>query len=377
MIGKLIKQPTGYTAFVPNSFPGNISIDMNAEKLSELHFWASHYLAKLDGITQLLPDLNFFIFMYVRKEAAFSSQIEGTQATMSDSIKAEANIDTDFPHDVTQIQHYIAAMNYGLKRLETLPLSLRLIREIHWVLLSDPEDQKNTPGEFRKSQNWIGGATLATAKYIPPPPEEMKENLSDLEKFFHTQNTFSPLVKTGLIHSQFETIHPFLDGNGRTGRLLITFYLHKLGVLERPVLYLSAFFKKHRSLYFDLVHSYHTKGEIIPWLEFFFEGVIEVSKDAIETSKKINSLREKDEAKLHKLGKAAQMGITVLKQLYTLPIVDVNKIAEWTGYTRQGANNFIHKLIDIGLLRQLDDQKDYARDFVYFEYLKIFSEERK
>ncbi|MBW7943938.1 Fic family protein [Patescibacteria group bacterium] len=377
MIGKLVKQPTGYKAFVPGPFPGQIVVDMNQSRLSELHYWASHHLAKLDGITQLLPDVDFFIFMYVRKEAAFSSQIEGTQATMSDAIRAEANLTYGLPKDVLQIVHYIEAMNYGLQRLNSLPLSLRLIREIHSILLAEPDDKKNTPGEFRKSQNWIGGASLATAKYTPPPISEMHRNLNDLEKFLYSKDSFTPLIKTGLLHSQFETIHPFLDGNGRTGRLLITFYLNKLGVLEKPVLYLSAFFKKHRSLYFDLIHDYHEKGEVIPWLEFFLEGVIEVSQDAIETSKKINLLREKDELAIQQLGKAAPMGLKILKQLYALPIVDVNKIIEWTGYTRAGANTLTNRLVDIGILEQQNKEQEYARQFVYSKYLSIFSSYEK
>jgi Fic family protein len=371
-IGKLIQQPGDYKAFVPNPFPGEIVIDMNQGKLSQLHYWAAHYLAKLDGITQILPNLDFFIFMYVRKEAAFSSQIEGTQATMSDAIRAEANLGFGLPKDVKEIQHYIEAMNYGLKRLESLPLSLRLIREIHSVLLSEPQDQKNTPGEFRRSQNWIGGASLTTAKYIPPPVIEMQRCLDDFEKFLYSKDTITPLIKTGLLHSQFETIHPFLDGNGRTGRLLVTFYLHKLGVLEKPVLYLSAFFKKNRALYFDLINNYHEKGEVIPWLEFFLEGIIDTSKNAIETSKKINSLREKDEFTILKLGKASQIGLKVLKNLYTLPIVDVNKVAEWTGYTRQGANTLLNRFVEIGILEQQDKKKEYARQFVYKEYLDVF-----
>jgi len=202
MIGKIIQQPSGYKAFIPSKFPDQIKVDMNAGRLSDLHFWANHYLAKLDGITQLLPDLDFFIFMYVRKEAAFSSQIEGTQATMSDSIRAEANLTQGLPKDVAQIQNYIKAMNYGLKRLEEFPLSLRLIREIHEVLLSESEDRKNTPGEFRKSQNWIGGTSLNSAAFVPPPVEEMTRCLGDFEKFLHDKTAYTPLIKTGLAITQ-------------------------------------------------------------------------------------------------------------------------------------------------------------------------------
>lgn len=373
MIGKLIQQQAGYKAFIPDPFPGDIKIDFNQKRLNGLQYWAAHYLAKLDGITQLLPDLDFFIFMYVRKEASFSSQIEGTRATMSDSIKADAKIKTDLPKDVSQIQNYIEAMNFGLKRVEKLPLSLRLIREIHSVLLADPEDRRNTPGEFRISQNWIGGATINTAKYIPPTVIEMKRNLDDFEKFLHSKDGFTPLIKTALLHAQFETIHPFLDGNGRTGRLLITFYLSKLEVLEQPVLYLSAFFRKHRNLYFDLINNYHSKGEILPWLEFFLEGVAEVSKDAIESSKKINQLRIRDELRIHQFGKASEMGLKVLRHLYKLPIIDIKKMVEITGYTRQGANKLLNKFVEIQILEQKDKGKDYARQFVYLDYMSIFT----
>jgi len=374
MIGKIILQPTGYKAFIPNKFPGSFEVDMNKGKINELHFWANHHLSKLDGVTQLLPDLDFFIFMYVRKEAAFSSQIEETKATMSDSIRAEAKLTSGLPKDVVQIQHYIEAMNYGLNRLKKFPLSLRLIKEIHSRLLSEPSDRKNTPGEFRRSQNWIGGATLKTATFVPPPVHVMHENLNDFERFLHNKGGFTPLIKTGLLHAQFETIHPFLDGNGRTGRLLVTFYLDKIGVLEKPVLYLSAFFKKHRKLYFELINNYHDKGEVIPWLEFFLEGIAEVSQDAIRISKAINQLREKDEALTHSFGKASPIGLKVLKQLFKLPIIDINKMVDWTGYTQRGAYNIIDRFVELGILQQKDEKKEYGRQFIYTKYLNIFSE---
>lgn len=373
MIGQNIKQPAGYYAFIPDKFPPDFSVPTD-EKTTELHYWAAHYLAKLDGITQLLPDLDFFIFMYVRKEAALSSNIEGTKATMTDSIEADAKLTYGLPEDVTKIQHYISAMNYGLKRVESLPLSLRFIREVHIILLADPDDRKNTPGEFRKSQNWIGGATLQTAKFVPPPVEQMYRALDDFEKFLWRKDSYTPLIKTALAHAQFETIHPFLDGNGRTGRLLTTFYLCKEGVLERPVLYLSAYLKKHRELYFDLLHNYHTKNEIVPWLHFFLEGIIEVSKDAISSSKKINFLREKDIEKIQTLGQSSQIGLKLLKNLYKLPIIDVNQISEWTNYTRQGSYKIINKLLNLGLLEQRDETKEYGRKFVYKNYLDIFTE---
>lgn len=372
MIGKLIKQPTGYTAFIPDKFPPEFDIPMDQEML-QLQYWATHYLAKLDGITQLLPDVDFFILMYIRKEAALSSQIEGTKATMIDAIEAEGAFTQGLPEDVYQIQKYIEAMNYGLKRIETLPLSLRLIREVHKILLSHPKDSRFTPGEFRRSQNWIGGETIEIARFVPPPPDAMHHALDDFEKFLYKENYYTPLIQTGIAHTQFETIHPFLDGNGRTGRLLITFYLVKQGVLDKPVLYISEYFKKHRQTYFDLLYNYHIKGDIVSWLKFFLEGIAQTAKDAIETSRKINSLREQDMEKVHSLGQTAKIGMSILKNLYKLPIVEVNKISEWSGYTRQGAYKLIDKFVDLGILEQKNTSKEYGKKYVYKKYLDIFA----
>src|SRR3990167_3833458 len=230
-IGRLIQQPSGYKAFIPNTFPPPELIELGP-KTQHLHAKAALMLGKLDGITQLLPDLDFFILMYIRKEATRSSEIEGTKATIVDVIKSEAEIETNrFPQDVERITHYISAMEYGLRRLESLPLSLRFIREIHKVLIEKTADAPwKTPGEFRVSQNWIGGGSPNTAKFVPPIPSEIHRCLDDFEKFLYTKDEYPPLIKAALAHAQFETIHPFLDGNGRAGRLLTTFYLCKLGI---------------------------------------------------------------------------------------------------------------------------------------------------
>ena len=373
IIGKFIKQKTGYNAFIPDKFPPNDEIVLS-DLTNRLNTEASLSLGKLDGITQLLPDLDFFIFMYVRKEAAYSSQIEGTKATMVDAIKAETELTKDLPKDVDDIIHYIKAMNYGLKRLENFPLSLRLIREVHRVLMMDARsDHFSDPGEFRKSQNWIGGATLQTASFVPPPVEEMNRSLGEFEKFLHAKDAILPLIKTALVHAQFETIHPFLDGNGRSGRLLITFYLCYLGLIERPVLYLSEFFKKNRKLYYDLLDRYHNDGEILPWINFFLEGVKSVAAEAVKTSRSINGLREKDIEKVGGLkGGLSENGLKVLRQLYKLPIVNVKKIEEWTGLSRPSANTLVSRLVDLGILSQTNKEVEYARQFEYKEYLKLF-----
>lgn len=375
-IGKIIKQPTGYSAFIPEKFPPKMPINLNI-KTQQLHAKAALMLGKLDGITQLLPDLGFFIFMYIRKEAARSSEIEGTKATMVDVIKTEAQIENKLPEDVDRILHYIGAMNYGLKRIEELPLSLRFIREVHKVLIEGTIDAPGkTPGEFRTSQNWIGGGSPNTAKFVPPPPLEMMRSLDEFEKFLYAEDEYPPLIKAALAHAQFETIHPFLDGNGRTGRLLTTFYLCKLGMLEKPVLYLSEYFLNNQQAYYDALNTYHSEnGDISNWLDFFLDGVAIIATEAIEVSKKINVLRQKDTIKIQSLGRRAKTGMTVLENLYKLPIINVRKIGEWTHLSRPRANELVQKLIELEILEQRDKKVEYGREFRYKEYLKLFTNE--
>lgn len=373
-IGSFVKQLGDFTAFIPDKFPPQKDIVLDLQT-QQLHAQATLALGKLDGITQLLPDLDFFIFMYVRKEATYSSQIEGTRANMIDAIRAETELTKDLPSDVNDILRYILAMNYGLDNLSRLPLSTRLLCEIHKVLMEGARtDTYAAPGELRSSQNWVNGATPATAKYVPPPVHEMNRALSDFENFLHSDTRMLHLIKTAIAHAQFETIHPFLDGNGRTGRLLITFYLCQKGILERPVLYLSAYLRKHRKTYFDLLDGYHY-GDIIPWLNFFLIGIKEVATQATKTAKKITELREKDMEKIYSLGKRGETAILVLKNLYKLPIINVKKIEEWTKLSRPSANKLVYDLIDLGILNQTKEDVTYARQFEYKEYLKLFTEE--
>ncbi len=373
-IGSIIQQSTGYKAFIPDQFPPKESINLNS-KTQQLHAKAALMLGKLDGITQLLPDLDFFIFMYIRKEASRSSEIEGTKATMVDVIKTEAEIENKLPDDVDRILHYIKAMNYGLKRVEELPLSLRFIREVHKVLLEGTIDAPGKdPGEFRKSQNWIGGGSPNTAKFVPPPPLEMVRSLNDLEKFLYSEDEYPPLIKAALVHAQFETVHPFLDGNGRTGRLLTTFYLCKLGILERPVLYLSEYFLNNQQAYYDALNTYHSEnGEISVWLDFFLDGVAIIASEAIEVSKRINILRQKDTIKIQSLGRRAKTGMIVLENLFELPIISVRKVEEWTGLSRTQSNELVQKLVELGILEQRDKNVEYGREFRYEDYLKLFT----
>lgn len=371
-IGKNIKQSPGYRAFIPNSFPPPNGFEWSPTVIQKANL-ATLKLGKLDGITQLLPDINFFLFMYIRKDAASSSQIEGTQATMIDVIEAESKTRVDLPDDVDDILHYINALQYGLKRLTELPISLRLIKEIHKELMIDARNTHfSDPGNFRTSQNWIDGTKPSNSRFVPPPPDVMIESMSELEKFIHTKDTQLPVVKAGLIHAQFETIHPFLDGNGRTGRMLITIYLHLSQILEHPVLFLSWYFKKNQQVYYDRLYQY-SEGKVETWIDFFLDGIIETSDEAIATVKKVTQLKEKDMLKIQSLSKqASESAVVILPKLYQMPIVNVNTIKEWTGFTRQGAQKVINRFIELDILQQKNEDSTYGRSFVYKKYLDIF-----
>ena len=370
-IGRYIKQKGNYKAFIPEKFPPK-GLVFHEPKIIKLLSDANLLLGKLDGMAKLLPDIDFFIFMYIKKESTYSSQIEGTKARLTDALQAEVEKTPGLPDDVDDILHYINAMHDGLRQLEKLPLSLRLIKEAHQVLLTKARASYFPyPGEFRKVQNWIMGTNPADAHFVPPPPEYVMHAMSDLEKFFYSYEDIPILIKVALIHSQFETIHPFVDGNGRTGRLLITFYLCQQKILERPVLYLSEHFKKHQELYFSMLDEYR-KGNISSWLKFFLKGVVTVAKEAIETSDRIIDLREKDMQKVSSLGRASKNAIVLLKNLYKLPIINVRKIQEVTNLSREASNRLVKRFIRLGLLHPKDKGKKYGRIFVYKEYLNLF-----
>ena len=370
-IGKYVKQKGNYNAFLPDKFPPK-DFTYNETKIIKPLADANLLLGKLDGLTTLLPDINFFIFMYIIKEAAFSSQVEGTKANLTDALQAEIERTPDLPDDVDDILHYIKAMNTGLERLNSLPLSLRLIKEVHSTLLTGARSSTSPqPGEFRNSQNWVMGTNLNDARFVPPPPQYVLTAMGELEKFFYSHKNIPTLIKAALIHSQFETIHPFLDGNGRTGRLLITFYLCHQNVLERPVLYFSEYLKKHRNKYFSLLDDYR-KGNVSEWLVFFLEGVIQICEKSIETSNKIIDLREKNLQKISSLGRASKNAMVLLKHLYKSPIVNVKKVEEATGLSREAANRLVKRFCKEGILVQEDQNVKYGRLFVYKEYLSLF-----
>ena len=374
-IGKLVTQPGGFQAFVPNPFPPKDGFEF-APAIFIKDNLATHLLGKLDGITKLLPDVDFFLSMYLRKDATSSSQIEGTMATMVDAIEAEVKPREKLPPDVDDILHYIKALNYGVRRMteDNFPMSLRLIRELHKELMRGARATQNSdPGEFRNRQNWLGGTRVDNARFVPPPVAEMRIALGDLEKFMHAGDSIPTIIKAGMIHAQFETIHPFLDGNGRTGRMLITFYLWKEGFLEKPVLFLSSYFKRYQNVYYEKLSGYHD-GKVSEWIDFFLDGVIEIAREAIDIVGKITVLREKDMAKIHTLGKrASESAIQVLPRLYGQPIVNVATILKWTGFTtRAGAQIVIDRFIEKGILIPKDKDKKYGQSYVYKEYLDIF-----
>ena len=292
--GTLILQQGGYKAFIPNPLPPNPPIKYD-DKLQLLLSKADRALARLDGITTVLPNPDLFIAMYVKKEALLSSQIEGTQASLEGVLEFEADlIPREDINELKEVINYIKALNYGQERIKELPMSLRLIREIHKILLEGTRGAQRTPGEFRTSQNWIGppGASLNEAIFIPPPPAALISSLSDLEKFLHSNDSIPPLVKIALIHAQFETIHPFLDGNGRVGRLLITFYLLWREILSKPLLYLSDYLKKNRNEYYDLLMKVRTEGDWERWIRFFLNGVSLTSEEASNTAREIIKLKD-------------------------------------------------------------------------------------
>jgi len=374
-IGALTIQQGGFKAFIPHPFPpkGGFSF---APSIIKKNDEATRLLGKLDGITKLLPAADFFLLMYLRKDAASSSQIEGTKATMVDAIEAEVKMSGSIPADVDDILHYIKALHYGMKRVtqDNSPMSLRLIRELHKELLQKARvTHFSDPGEFRTSQNWIGGTRPDNASFVPPPVAEMNRALAELEVFMHADNVIPTLIKTAIIHAQFETIHPFLDGNGRTGRMLITFYLWKEGYLEKPVLFLSAYFKRHQKLYYAELEGYHY-GKVSQWVDFFLDGVIEIANEAIDTVSKITVLREKDMRKVQALGKrASESAVQILPRLYGQPIINVSTIQKWIGFTRAGAQIVINRFMEQGILIPRDKGKKYGQSYVYKEYLDIFT----
>jgi cell filamentation protein, protein adenylyltransferase len=367
--GRFIRQPAGYTAFVPTPLPPDPLIDLG--RLSALLSSADQAIGRLDGVGLTLPNPELFVAMYVRREAVLSSQIEGTQSTLDDVLAYELDANrTQLPGDVGEVVNHVAAMNYGLQRLEALPLSNRLIKEIHERLMRDVRGAERSPGEFRRTQNWIGpsGGSLANAAFVPPPVHEMETAMGDLEKFLHEPGDLPRLVHAGLAHAQFETIHPFLDGNGRVGRLLITFLLVHGGVLHRPLLYLSYFLKRHRSEYYDRLMAVRQDGDWESWLGFFLRGVAETANEATSTAGAIVALRDHHRALASDLG---AHGIQLLDHLFAQPLLNVNAVGAALAISWPTANKLAQAFTERGIL---DEATGFRRNrvFRYSPYLALF-----
>lgn len=373
-LGTVKKHHSGYEYLSLFAFPDDIKEAVSEDLIQKANH-AQFLLGKLSGITILLPDVDYFISSYITKDATSSSQIEGTKATMIDAFEYSADPQNSTSPDADDIAYYIKALNYGLELInkDTLPISLRFIKTLHKELMEGARSShSSSPGEFRTSQNWIGGTSPTNAIFVPPAPTEITEPLKDLENFIHNPYTH-PVLDAGLLHAQFETIHPFLDGNGRTGRLLITFYLIHHKYLELPVLFLSSYFKKHQKVYYQRLAGYHD-GEIHAWLDFFLDAVIETAVNAIEVSKKITTLRDQDLEKISSLSiKSRETGTIVLKNLYRNPVVSSAVIESWTGFSRQGTFKLIDKLVDVGIL-ELRKKGEGTRSSTYIhrKYVDIF-----
>ncbi len=365
------KQITGesFKAFIPADLPPDPAI--NLKDLYHRIDKATQSLGQLNSITSTIPNKSLFIYMYVRKEALLSSQIEGTQSSFSDLILFENNQKTNIQiDDVEEVSNYVRAINYGLKRLKSgFPLCLRLLKEMHGVLLQGGRGSTKNPGEFRKSQNWIGGTRPGNALFVPPSPEKLPDLLKNLENFLHDEK-LPTLVKAGIAHVQFETIHPFLDGNGRLGRLLVILLLCEQGLLKDPTLYLSLHLKQNRQLYYNLLQEVRTNGTWETWLEFFLDGVVYTAKQAIETTQKMNKLFDNDLAKINTLGKAKFSCINTIEYLKKLPQVSVKLLAEKLNISAPTARNSLNNLVKLGIVKEIT-KKNRDKIYVYKKYLDI------
>lgn len=358
-----------YKSFLPNALPPKPDLVLD-EALSSLLVKANCAVAKLDAIGSRLPSVPLFVSMYVRKEALLSSQIEGTQATLDDIL--DPHIEQNTNQNVSDVINYIKATDFATERLKTLPLCCRLLLETHEVLLSDVRGSEKNPGEFRRSQNWIGaqGSTLKTARYIPPCPEDMQNSMSELEKYINEIDQTDPLIKIALIHYQFETIHPFLDGNGRIGRLMVNLFLKENRLLSYPTLYISYFLKRNRIEYYDRLTEVREKGHFEQWVKFFLQGIYESAEDSIETIDALAALHDKSLAAVSAMDTRTGILKRLFAHLEQTPIIDIKKTAVALGSSYNTTSNAVKKLMELGLLVQVDNSKR-ERSFAYEEYLSI------
>jgi len=375
--GKFVPQKGGYSTFIPESLPPKDYRDLLLDENLQLALSnASAALARLDGVTQVLPNPDLFVAMYVKKEALLSSQIEGTQASLQGVLEFEAKMKSrENVNEIQEVINYIKAMNYGLEKLKTSTISVDLFNEIHKTLITGTRGEQVLPGELRKIQNWLGvsGASILDASYIPPPPEYVDTLTKELEEFINSKITMPPLVKIALIHAQFETIHPYLDGNGRMGRLLITFYLCSIGSLSRPLMYLSFYLKKNREKYYELLNNIRNKGDWESWIYFFLKGVVEVSNNSIETAKKIIQLKNDMIKKLMENHIGGNNAIKLVDLLFDRPLITTKIVATELKISMQAATILLSKFQKIGIIGEITGKQRY-KEYIFLEYMKIIQE---
>ncbi|HYW12077.1 MAG TPA: Fic family protein [Longimicrobium sp.] len=376
--GEVLRRRTGdeeFQLFVPRPLPPTPALVADTE-INDLLELANRALGRIDGLATLLPDRSLFLYFYVRKEAVLSSQIEGTQSSIPELLLYESEGAQGTPFDdVREVSRYVSALDHGLARLRAgFPLSLRLIREIHGVLLSDGRGSEQTPGEFRRSQNWVGGTRPGNALYVPPPPEEVIPCMGALENFLHDRPGRTPtLLKAALSHVQFETIHPFLDGNGRVGRLLITLILCAEDALSAPLLYLSLYFKENRQEYYDLLQRVRTEGDWEAWLRFFLAGVVATAEQATTTARRILDLFDRDRDKIAGLGRTSGSVLRVHDYFRRTPLASTTRIAQALALTAPTVATALGRLESLGIVRERSGRK-WGRMYTYGEYLDILGE---
>jgi len=365
-----------YKAFIPKPLPPDPPILFNPELLNLLSR-ADRAIGRLDGILNTIPNPDLLVIMYSKKEAVLSSQIEGTQASLSDILeKEEAVMSGEVNEDVKVTLNYITAMKYGLERIKEFPLSLRFIREVHKILLTGVRGKDKEPGEFRRSQNWVGpeGCTLATATFIPPPVSEMNEALYSFEKYLHAEKIYPVLIECGLIHAQFETVHPFLDGNGRIGRLLITFLLCLNKVIAKPLLYLSYYFKKHKMEYYDTLMSVRNTGDWECWLKFFLTGIIETTENVVDLSNKIMALKKRNlELVRQSMPRYSAGAVECLEKIYLYPVFTISLMKKTCQLSYNTAKNIIKRFVSLHIVTEKTAEKRNRRYFFY-EYINLLNE---